>query len=487
MKFSRILVPLAVVVALSAAVLAFRHGPPGHAAKASEAAEADDTTASGQELLQLAHGHKDWLHIPERDMKLLGIRMVDVRPAPPPEPIRLPGSIFLDPGRMVRAHSRFDGEVVSIGTTNDTAPSGTSVSAVSHKRPLRFGDQVRKNQVLAVVWSKDVGEKKSELIDALSKLAIDYSMLQRYRAVEKGTVPERTIHEAERNYEADIIAVERAERTLRSWRLTEDEIAAVHREARDIQQRATTHDKLLGKTWAETEVRSPIDGIIVEKNFNVGDIVANTQDLFKIADLSRVLVCANAYEEDLALIKALPPERRHWLIDIKSDPNDIPVPGKIDTIGNIIDPTQHSGAVMGSLDNSDGRLSIGQFVTATIQLPADPGMVAVPTSALIEDGEGGVVFVEVDAGHHDFARRKVAVVRRGRELAYIRSQPTRDESRAGAEPLLGGQRIIVSGGLELSSELDDLQSSNAGSKSGQQPPVPKSSRRLNRLHGPKTY
>ena len=58
--------------------------------------------------------------------------------------------------------------------------------------------------MLAVVWSKDVGEKKSELIDALSKLAIDYPMLQRYRAVEKGTVPERTIHDAERNYQGDL-------------------------------------------------------------------------------------------------------------------------------------------------------------------------------------------------------------------------------------------------------------------------------------------
>ena len=66
-----------------------------------------------------------------------------------------------------------------------------------------------------------------------------------------------------------------AERTLRSWRLTDDELASVHREARDIQQQAGKHDKTLAKSWAETEVRSPIDGMIVEKNFNVGDIVAN--------------------------------------------------------------------------------------------------------------------------------------------------------------------------------------------------------------------
>ncbi|HEY5315733.1 MAG TPA: efflux RND transporter periplasmic adaptor subunit [Pirellulales bacterium] len=484
MKLSRTLVTVAVVIAVVAAIAVLRPWTHLHRVEASEADPSGDLSAV-QDLLQLASGGKDSLHISQDGLKVLDIHVVEVRPAPPPEALRLPGSIFLDPGRMVRAHSRFDGEVVAMGTLMTPNPGGAG--APKAKRVLRFGDQVQKGQVLAVVWSKDVGEKKSELIDALSKMAIDFSMLDRYRAVEKGTVPERTIHEAERVYEGDIIAVERAERTLRSWRLTEEEIAAVHREARDIQQRAVKHDKQLAKTWAETEVRSPIDGIIVEKNFNVGDIVANSQDLFKIADLSRVQVFANAYEEDLALIKALPPERRHWLIDLKSDPNDIPVPGKIDVISNIIDPTQHSGAVMGSLDNRDGRLSIGQFVTATIELPPDPSLVAVPTSALIEDGEGGVVFVETDAGRHEFARRKVVVVRRGRELAYIRAHPSREEARLGAGTLVAGQRVIVSGGLELSSELSDLQSNAINQQPPPTPVVPHSSRKSSSLHGPKTY
>ena len=54
-----------------------------------------------------------------------------------------------------------------------------------------------------------------------------------------------------------------------------------------------------------------------------------------------------AYEEDLPLLRSLSPEQRRWKIDIKSDPNDEPVSGQFDQIGNIIDPAQHSGAVMG--------------------------------------------------------------------------------------------------------------------------------------------
>ncbi len=72
--------------------------------------------------------------------------------------------------------------------------------------------------------------------------------------------------------------------------------------------------------------------MIVEKNFNVGDMIDPSQDLFKIADLSRVQVLANAYEEDLPLLAdADAPSSVHWKIDIKSDPNDVPVSGQHST------------------------------------------------------------------------------------------------------------------------------------------------------------
>ena len=83
-------------------------------------------------------------------------------------------------------------------------------------------------------------------------------------------------------------------------------------------------------------------------------------------------------------------------------------------IGKIIDPVMHTGALIGWLDNHDGRLRLGQFITATIQLPADPAMVAVPAGALIEEGPYPAVFVETDAERHEVTRRNVAVTRRGR-------------------------------------------------------------------------
>ncbi len=243
--------------------------------------------------------------------------------------------------------------------------------------------------------------------------------------------------------------------------MTEEEIKEVRDEAQRIHDREAG-DPNNARTWAETEVRSPIDGIVVEKNFNVGDLIDATQDLFKIADLNRVQVLANTFEEDLPRLKVLRPDQRNWHIDVKSDPHDVPISGNFDTIGNIIDPAQHAGAVMGWVDNPDGRFKIGQFVTATIALPPDPGMVVVPTSCLIEDGTSAQVFVETNQALHEFTCRKVAVVQRQQELVYVRAEPLASEKETGDEPLKAGERVVRSGVLELQAELMGLQAAARG-------------------------
>ena len=454
-RFSKAAIIGGVVVALVAgAVFLTRKSDGAAESKAGSKVVAEPVVRPT--LIKLATDRPNTIRITDEGMTLLGIQTSEARPSPPPEPLRLPGSIGLDPNKLVRIHSRFPGELARLGTINEIA-TGADNKVRPRPRPLRYGDKVKAGQVLAVVWSKDIGEKKSELIDSITKRDADRIKFARYKSVPKGVIPESTILGAERDVQSDEIAVARCERTLLSWKVTPDELAAVYQEAKDIQS-GKPLDKNVAKSWAETEIRSPIDGTIVEKNFNVGDILSDTSsDLFKIADMSRVMVMANAFEEDLPALRALRPNQRNWKIDIKADPNDIPIPGKIDLIGSIVDPTQHSAAIMGSLDNTDGRLNIGQFITATIDLPPDPTMVAVPTTALVEEGDNTQIFVEVDAEHHEFSRRQVMVTRRGRNLAFVRVSPTSSERRDGDEPLHAGEHVITTGVLELAAQLDDLK------------------------------
>ena len=225
----------------------------------------------------------------------MNYRMATVEVAPPPPPLRLQGRVDLDAEAMVRVKPRFAGKVVEIGKFEDGPPG-------EPPRTLRYGDRVHKDQVLVVIWSTEVGAKKSELVDALSKLHTNKEILARLERAEPGAIAQRAIIDATREYQQAVVAVQDAERTLLSWGLLEKDLDAVYQEAKklekqrpqegekDIATPQNTRDLAIEKSWANTELRSPIDGQILEKNFNFGDQVDPSNDLYKIADTSHIRI-----------------------------------------------------------------------------------------------------------------------------------------------------------------------------------------------------
>src|SRR6202030_814787 len=132
--------------------------------------------------------------------------------------------------------------------------------------------RVEKDQLLAVVWSKDLGEKKSELVDAILHRRLDEETLKRLQDLsERGATPEQKLRDAQHNYEADLIAETRAERTLRSWRLSDEEIARIRKEADDLHEHKKSLDPRTESNWSRVEVLAPVSGVLVEVNAGPGD------------------------------------------------------------------------------------------------------------------------------------------------------------------------------------------------------------------------
>lgn len=411
---------------------------------------------------QLING--DTIRLAPEVTESLGLRVVKAEPCTRPRSLPpLAGSLALDANRLARVHARFAGEVVEIGSINEERVD-LSGSPTPAPRPIRFGDRVEKDQLLAVLWSKDLGEKKSELVEAISRLRLDQETLQRLEAgYQKGAIPERSVREAERNVESDQIALARAERTLRSWRLSEAEIEAIKAEGERLRLRKAQRDPEREKDWARVDVRAPFAGAVLEKNIAVGDIVDTSTDLYKVADLSKLSVWAHAYEEDLPAILALSRPIR-WSIQLKSDPRLQPFPGTIDKIGDIIDPNQHTALILGQVDNAEGRLRAGQFIMATIEIPPSPDEVVIPTTALVEDGYDSIVFVQPDPAKPEFAMRRVVVARRQQNDVFVRSRvnpkekpSASSEKRLPLSPIQPGERVVASGALELKAKVEDLR------------------------------
>jgi cobalt-zinc-cadmium efflux system membrane fusion protein len=385
------------------------------------------------------------LEIPADVVKSLDVHTAVAVAATRPRPLApFPGILNLDIDLSARVHTRFAGEIVALGVPNNGETTDLPQPGSSAPKPLSVGDSVHKGQLLAVVWSKDLGEKKSELIDGLVKLKSDQKSLKELESLyARGGTSERVLRDAEVAVQGDVNAVAKATRTLQSWRLTDAEIATVRAEAdRIIQSGAHDTDD---RAWARVEVRAPLDGVILEKNVNFGDVVDTTADLFKVADRTRLTVIAHVFEEDLVrlqdphLPKPLP-----WTVRVPAMPG-VTFPGHLERFGDIIDPNQHTALAIGHVENADGRLKVGQTVTATVELPPAGDEVEIQSTALVEDGRESVVFVQPVADKQMFVQKHVDVVRRLQDVAVV---------KAGA--IRPGDRVVTGGAVFLKDALPDL-------------------------------
>ena len=394
---------------------------------------------------RLGRSGSNGIVVPQAIAQRMNLRTAVV--AEPTRPIHLPplqGCLALNNNNLWRLHSRFAGEVVSIGSepSGPDAPTA-SASLQSTPRIPRVGDRVKAGDLLAVVWSKELGEKKSELVDAISKLRMEErTLLKLHEAFLSGSVPERSWREAERNVESDRIAVDRAERTLRSWRLTESEIAAIRAEADQLSEPGSPRPD--SSRWARVSVLAPHDGVILEKNIAVGDIVDTAADLFKIGDLSDLAIWVHVYEEDLPLLQAMTqPIPCSVATANHADPMHS---GVLESISPMIDSSQHTALVTGRIRNPDGLLKIGQFVAVSVTFTVSPDELELPVDAVVEDGRESIVFIQSTGDETRFVRTPVRVTRRFRDGVCVRADGS----------VRIGDRVVTSGSLLLHDAMDDL-------------------------------
>jgi cobalt-zinc-cadmium efflux system membrane fusion protein len=397
-------------------------------------------------------------------------------------PLTLYGSTALDPTRLMRIRARFaPAEVVSIGTVTEAGDAG------SVTRELRPGDRVKRGDVLGVFFSVDVGSKKNDLLDALVQLTLDQEVLDR---MEKGlgSVPETLYLTQLRTVQGDRNAINRALNNLKVWNIPQEDIDALHAEAKKIsadknawlktaagrwvngEKVRVDAEKEKDNPWGRVTLRAPFDGIVVERNIVPGEMVVdNTVNLFQIAQVHRLLVVANAPEDELPNLNALSFAQRRWTVKTVGPRAAAELPGPIEEIGYLIDPNQHTAVIKGYIGNPGQQVRAGQFVSCTVRLPPPADVVEVPLDAVVEDGQMCVVFVQSDPAKHLYTMRRVQLVHRFEKVAFVRSSPfTAEERKLTAtekeqgllppEPLRPGERILKTGVGELKAALLELES-----------------------------
>jgi cobalt-zinc-cadmium efflux system membrane fusion protein len=397
------------------------------------------------------------------------------------------GQVAYDIDRLYPVRSIANGKVIHIETRFDP-----SLPREPRYRPLGFGDQVKEGDLLAVVRSPDLADKKGAFVDALLDLWVDQEKL---RALEgpyrRGAIPEGTYRDALAKVQKDENAVGRTRRTLELVPLSREEIEDLEKEAEDIRKlvkglargNAGTKSRQADskeyrkrvERWARIEVRAPATGTLVEKNTNVGDIADPGKDppLFRIADLGAFSIWIHPPEEYLPVLQKLLREHPAGEVRIKmrlqSDPSAPALTGTLLRFAPSIDPNNRSPLLLGRVENQGNRLLVGQLFKVTIMVPQDPGLVEIPMKALNEVGGQSLVFVAGRPsrdGRPRYFLRRVAVVNRLEQMAQVRSRLT-GEDRAQMhkekgrglrpiEPLGPGERVATGGVVEMTDALEGL-------------------------------
>jgi len=186
------------------------------------------------------------------------------------------------------------------------------------------------------------------------------------------------------------------------------------------------------ESLTEYEIKSLIDGTLVEKHLSLGEIVGDNEHGFVVADLSLVWAMLKLYQKDLPYVKV------GQKVIISAGP-EMPVSkGEIAYISPIIDEATHTAAARIVLNNPKEYWKPGLFVNGQITISNLEISILVPKTAL-EYYEGQrVVFIQTSEG---FVPRTVQIGR-SNELAV--------EIIGGLNP---GEIYISKGGFTIKAEL----------------------------------
>jgi len=460
---------------------------------ASKKEDKENSESAESPNIALVSGQAHTLEVSEDVATSLGIRKGEhysvavARPPATMKPLVLAGSTDFDPSRLARIRARFaPARVVQLAQVRDFP----RIHGHTEFRTLRPGDLVSKGDLLGVFYSLDVGSKKNDLLQALVQLELDQKIMDRVEA-HRADVPEVFYLTQVRAVQGDRTEVNRALNNLKLWDIPQDEIDALHAEAKKISADKDAWYKTPEGRWvrgekqpaggkadpfAEHEVpwgrvtlRSPIDGVVIEYNIHKDEMVVdNTVNLFQIADVNQLLVKAHCPEDQLPILDALGTNERRWNVQTVFAASPTGLPGTIDEIGRIIDPNQHTAIIKGYVVNPGQRIRAGQYVAATVNVPPPDYVVEVPPDALVDDGKQSLVFVQPDATKSKFTMRRVQVTHRFDRTAFVRATPIPKEEQLTAreaeegllpkEPLRPGELVLLSGSLELKRVVMDLES-----------------------------
>jgi membrane fusion protein, heavy metal efflux system len=183
-------------------------------------------------------------------------------------------------------------------------------------------------------------------------------------------------------------------------------------------------------------LRSPIGGIVAERNLNPGTEVRSdaANPFFVITDPAHLWVIVDLPERSLGALHA----GQDVVVEVDAYPSER-FPAQVAAIGEVLDPATRRVQVRCVMENPKRLLKPEMYARVTPLADTRAKLPRIPNSALLTEGLYNFVFVEKEPGV--FEKRQVVLGLQGRSESYVK------------QGLQGGERVVSTGALLLNSEL----------------------------------
>lgn len=288
-----------------------------------------------------------------------------------------------------------------------------------------LGQEVKPNQLLAVLHSGDLGLAQSAYLKARARRHVAEQAYQRAQFLFKESVIGQA--EAQRR-EGEMISIraeaQEAREGLRLLGMDDKEIRTLERT-----QTIRSHVPIV----------APFAGRVITRDLTKGELVETTHKLFAVADLSTVWVVANVSEKDVSYVhRAAAVPNQPVEVFVAAYPDDV-FQGTVSYVGDVLDSVTRTMQVRLTLENSTGRLKPEMFATIRVLSEPAPDVLVVPEAAVQHDRDRSFVFVQREPGV--FEARTVRLGGRNGTVVEV------------LEGVREGEAVVMEGAFTLKSEL----------------------------------
>jgi Cu(I)/Ag(I) efflux system membrane fusion protein len=287
---------------------------------------------------------------PER-LQTIGVKFELVKPRSLTKIIRTVGRVEIDERRLAHVNIKLEGWIDRL-LVNST------------------GERVSQGQILFTLYSPELVATQEEYLLALK----GRKMLggSEFPEVAQGAAS----------------LLEMTRRRLRLWDIAEAHI-------QDLERTGTVLNTL--------PIHSPAAGTVIKRVAVAGMRVNPGDELYTIADLSRIWIQADIYEYELPSIKP----GQMAKVTLSYDPRTV-LRARVGFIYPTLDPQTRTAKVRFELENPGERLKPDMYANVELKIPLGTRL-AIPREAVLESGERQVIFIHHGGGKLEWRNVKLGV------------------------------------------------------------------------------